>query len=67
MEFRKAKWDLLFIVVLTGFLLCLSHIEEMEILIQMPFITLYVAYMIGRLVGVNSVGKSKDDNDVSVG
>ena len=63
MKFKKAKWDLLFIVVLTGFLLYLSYIEQMELLIQMPFITLYVVFMIGKFVGVNSIEKvGKDDN-----
>ncbi len=63
MEFKKAKWDLLFIVVLTGFLLYLSYIEQMELLIQMPFVTLYVVFMIGKFVGVNSIEKvGKDDN-----
>ena len=60
---KKIGWDLLFIVILTIVLVVLSETGNTEILIKLPFVTIYAAYLIGRLVGeFNAKSKSKDSN-----
>jgi hypothetical protein len=58
---KKIGWDLLFIVILTVFLVLLSKTGNSEVLIKLPFVTIYAAYLIGRLVGEFN-GKKKSDN-----
>jgi len=47
----KFKWDLIFILLLTIFLLIPSETGNLEILMKLPFITIYIAYALGRMVG----------------
>ena len=58
---KRTVWDLLFIVILTVVLVVLSETGNTEILIKRPFVTIYLAYLIGRLVGeFNSKAKNPD-------
>lgn len=51
MILKKAKWDILFIIISAGFLIFLSQIGRMDLLTKLPFVTIYTAYVIGRIVG----------------
>ncbi len=61
METKALKWDVIFIIVLSGFLILLSAIDRMEILIKMPFITIFAPYIIGRYVGF-AIAKNNKKN-----
>ena len=43
--------DIIFIVALAAVLIILSGTGNMDILFELPFITIYAAYAIGRVAG----------------
>jgi len=65
MDIRTIKWDIVFIIVLAGFLLYLSHIDRMEILLKLPFVTIYIAYVIGRVVGSKTAKRTDEKLNVN--
>jgi hypothetical protein len=56
---QSILWDLVVILVLALFLTYLSIIDRMELLIKLPFVSLYAAYILGRIIGVQAGRKSK--------
>jgi hypothetical protein len=52
MKLKTILFDLVFIVVLTALLIVLNETGKMSTLIKYPFITVYSAYILGRLVGI---------------
>ncbi|MGE4287550.1 MAG: hypothetical protein AB7E36_02585 [Salinivirgaceae bacterium] len=56
---QSILWDLVVILVLALFLTYLSIVDRMELLIKLPFISLYAAYILGRIIGVQAGRKSK--------
>jgi len=49
--YKRSVWDIVFIVILTIVLLILSETGNLDLLAKLPFVTIYVAYAIGRFVG----------------
>lgn len=43
-------WDVAFIIILAVFLLILSETKNMDLLIKVPFVTIFTAYIVGRFV-----------------
>jgi hypothetical protein len=60
---KSSIWDYIFILLLAAFLLILSATGNMGILIKLPFITIYAAYVIGRYVGFLSNKKAMEKNN----
>ncbi len=58
---QSILWDLVVILVLALFLTYLSIVDRMELLIKLPFISLYAAYILGRVIGVQAGRKSKQE------
>lgn len=55
---KSIRYDLAFIIVITIILVILSETSRLEWLFRFPFVTLIVAYGIGRFVGSKvSAGK----------
>ena len=48
---KKRSWDILVIVVLGVLLVILNETGNIKILIALPFVTVYGAYVLGRVVG----------------
>ena len=53
-------WDIVFNLTLAVLLTVLSETGKMDYLIKLPFVTIYVAYGIGRFVGYLSYKKKID-------
>ena len=43
-------WDFAVIIILTVFLLILSETKNIDLLIKLPFVTIYAASLLGRFV-----------------
>ena len=50
-KLTKSKWDILVIILFAVVFLLLDELGKIDLLIKLPFITLMVAYTIGRFVG----------------
>ena len=48
---KKRNWDILVIVLLGVLLVILNETNNIPALFKFPFVTIYGAYVIGRLVG----------------
>lgn len=51
---NNVKWDILFILLLTGLLIIHSETNTMESLLKYPFISFYAVYLMGRFSGAIS-------------
>jgi hypothetical protein len=48
---KTYKLDIIFILLLTAFLLFLLQIGQMDKVMDYPFVIIYSAYIIGRIAG----------------
>ncbi len=48
---KKTYWDIIVIITLAVVLSILSETDTMWILFKLPFVTIFAAYVIGRVIG----------------
>lgn len=60
--------DILAIIVIAVFLIILSETNKMHVVTDMPFLSIYMAYIIGRWIGKftsKNKNKTKTTNELS--